>query len=84
VSFNFGKVLKQYRMERGFTQWKLGKEAGLSPSYILRLERAERFPSYETVERLALALRLGREEKRRFFRSAGYLAPEDLEEEVLS
>ena len=48
--------LRVLRRRRKFTQAKLAKRAKVSISYVSMIERAERSPPLETVERLAKAL----------------------------
>lgn len=52
-----GETLRRLRDERGWTQYRLAKRAGLSPSYIHKLEAGKHpRPSSETVGKLARAL----------------------------
>ena len=48
--------LRVVRRRRKFTQEKLAKKAKVSISYVSMIERAERSPPLDTVERLARAL----------------------------
>ncbi|HTP25943.1 MAG TPA: helix-turn-helix transcriptional regulator [Anaeromyxobacteraceae bacterium] len=48
--------LRVVRRRRKFTQEKLAKKAKVSISYVSMIERAERSPPLETVEKLAKAL----------------------------
>jgi len=53
---SFGKVLRELRQERGFTQEDLAFESGFHPTYIGLLERGKKSPSLRTIMRLAAAL----------------------------
>jgi transcriptional regulator with XRE-family HTH domain len=50
--------LKQLREKRGMSQEVLAKEAGISRSYLARLETAKQDPTLTTLEKLAKALRV--------------------------
>jgi transcriptional regulator with XRE-family HTH domain len=50
--------LKQLREKRGMSQEALAKEAGISRSYLARLETARQDPTLTTLEKLAKALRV--------------------------
>jgi transcriptional regulator with XRE-family HTH domain len=50
--------LKQLREKRGMSQEVLAKEAGISRSYLARLETARQDPTLTTLEKLAKALRV--------------------------
>ncbi len=49
-------VLKEARLNAGWSQNELAWRAGLSQQYIGYLEREMRYPSAETLKRLAIAL----------------------------
>ena len=51
-----GKKIYKLRLERGFAQNKLAKEAGVSPSYIRDLERCEKCPTVEVLDNICFAL----------------------------
>lgn len=51
-----GKRINQLRVEKKLTQEKLALEAGLNRAYIGYIERGERNPSIETVEKIAKVL----------------------------
>lgn len=54
-------TLKDARERRGWTQERLETESGVEQSVISRLERGENAnPTYETVQKLEVALRLRR------------------------
>jgi transcriptional regulator with XRE-family HTH domain len=52
----FGKVLREYRTKKGWSQMKLAQEAGLHLNALGNLERGERSPSLRTVFVLCRAL----------------------------
>lgn len=51
-----GKVIRQMREERGWSQAKLGVLSGTGPSGISQIETGRRNPSAATLERIAKAL----------------------------
>lgn len=50
-------VLKNARRTAGISQIELAARSGLSQSHISFVEKAQRWPSAETVKRIAIALR---------------------------
>lgn len=52
----FGKVLRQLRMEAGFTQEQFGFEADLRRTYISILELGQQQPSLASILKIAKAL----------------------------
>jgi transcriptional regulator with XRE-family HTH domain len=54
----FGKQLQRLRIRRGLTQEQLGVTAGLSRTFLGRLELGQHDPSLSTLVRLAKALRV--------------------------
>ena len=54
----FGRRLRFYRLEKGFTQEKLGMVSGLNLSYIGSIERGERNVSLMNMWKLAEALEI--------------------------
>ncbi len=54
----FIQNLKYYRKKAGFTQEKLAEAIGMSTSYIGDMEARERFPSAETIDKIADALNI--------------------------
>ncbi|MBN8852202.1 MAG: hypothetical protein BGO55_00470 [Sphingobacteriales bacterium 50-39] len=52
---HFGKVLKRLRKEREWSLRNLAAEAGLEPSYIDKLEKAQSNPSFLAIILLAEA-----------------------------
>ncbi len=54
----FGKQLQQLRTSRGLTQEQLAVTAGLSRTFLTRLELGQHDPSLSTLVRLAKALKV--------------------------
>lgn len=54
----FPKHLKRIREASGLSKNALSEIAGLSPSYLVRLEKGERNPTLETLIRLAHGLEI--------------------------
>ncbi|WP_373046358.1 helix-turn-helix domain-containing protein [Vulgatibacter sp.] len=51
-----GKRVRQLRTQAGMTQERLAERAEISVSFLSMIERGERSPHLETLERLALGL----------------------------
>lgn len=67
----FGEYLKQLRKKKGLTIKKLAELAGLSPSYLSRIERGERnIPNARFLKKLASPLNLTPQQ---MMIAAGYL-----------
>lgn len=49
-------ILKTARLARGMGQGQLARLSGRSPSYIQRIEKGDRYPSAETIRKLAVPL----------------------------
>ena len=58
VSARFGEKLRRLRMEREISQEELAGRAELHRTYVSSVERGQRNVTIETIEKLALALRL--------------------------
>ncbi len=67
---HIGKLLKQQREALHLTLQQVARDAGVSLSYLGRVERGERYPSGTTLMRLAKPLRFTDEE---LMHLAGYL-----------
>jgi transcriptional regulator with XRE-family HTH domain len=52
----FGRVLRQLRKEKGFSQETLAFESDYHPTYIGQLERGKKSPTLRAIMRLASAL----------------------------
>jgi transcriptional regulator with XRE-family HTH domain len=55
---DLGQELKRRRVRRGITQVDLAQQAQLSPIFIAKVEAGERMPSWDTLGRLARALKV--------------------------
>ena len=58
IRHTFIKNLKYYRKCAGLTQEKLAEAIGMSTSYIGDMEARERFPSAETIDKIAAVLNI--------------------------
>ena len=47
-----GSALRQFRKDRGLSQDRLANHAGVDRAYVGGIERAERHPTWEVIERL--------------------------------
>ena len=56
IKKKFGVRLFQLRSEAGLTQAELAEKSNLSIDTISRIERGDRAPSFESLERIAAAL----------------------------
>lgn len=54
----FGKRLKELRISSNLTQEKLAGKANVSPDFISLIERGQRSPSFETIEKFASILKV--------------------------
>jgi len=57
IKRKFGVRLFQLRTKAGMTQAQLAEKANLSIDSISRMERGERAPSFESLEKIAFALK---------------------------
>ncbi len=55
---NVGKAILRIRRQRRMTQGEVGREAGLAPSYLSRIENGHVQPTASTLTRIARALRV--------------------------
>ena len=69
---NLGEIIKQQRVMVHMTLQKLAVITGISPSYLGRIERGERFPSAHVLRKIAEPLGFDENE---LFTLAGYLSP---------
>jgi transcriptional regulator with XRE-family HTH domain len=58
IKKQFGKKVKLFRIEKGWSQEKLALTAGLDRTYIPSIEKGERNVSIEVIYRLAKALNI--------------------------
>ncbi len=72
-SNGFGQIIRQRRVMMSLTLQELAKMSGVSPSYLGRIERDERFPSATILRKVAKPLGFEEDE---LFTLAGYLSPQ--------
>ena len=70
---NLGKILKQRRGTILLTLNELARASGVSPTYLGRIERGDRFPSARVLLKIAKPLRFSESQ---LFTLAGYLSPQ--------
>jgi transcriptional regulator with XRE-family HTH domain len=58
LSERFSHNMKQERRRKRLSQTQLGKRAGVSTSYVSMLERNQRTPPLDTLEKIARALQI--------------------------
>lgn len=58
MAYSFAKQLKRLRAERGMTQKQLADRAGVTLSYIGRLEIGRHDPQLSSLRKIAKALRV--------------------------
>ena len=51
-----GLVVREFRTRRGLSQDRLANRAGVDRAYVGGIERAERHPTWEVIERLLAVL----------------------------
>jgi transcriptional regulator with XRE-family HTH domain len=56
IQYRFGKAIRQRRRELDLSQEELAENAGLHRTYISSIERGQRNPSLENIEKIAKAL----------------------------
>jgi transcriptional regulator with XRE-family HTH domain len=54
----WGRRIRAYRKLKGFTQESFSKELGVSVSVLGEIERGNRLPSEDFVEKIAIALKI--------------------------
>lgn len=55
---DLGRIIREKREARGFTQVELANKAGVDRNYIGMVERGERNPSYISLQKIAHGLSL--------------------------
>ena len=58
LGISFGKAVRRLRLAAGFTQEKLGQEAGIQRNFVSSIELGQKLPSLVTIFKLASALRV--------------------------
>jgi transcriptional regulator with XRE-family HTH domain len=58
----WGRRIRAYRKLKGFTQESFSKELGVSVSVLGEIERGNRLPSEDFVEKIATALKISVED----------------------
>ena len=58
LGISFGKAVRRLRLVAGFTQEKLGQEAGVQRNFVSSIELGQKLPSLVTIFKLASALRV--------------------------
>ena len=53
-----GQRIRNYRIQKGFSQEKLAELSGCHPTYIGQLERGEKNATLESIERITSALQI--------------------------
>lgn len=56
ISKIVGQRIRNHRLAQGLSQEKLAEQAGCHPTYIGQLERGEKNPTIESIEKIAAAL----------------------------
>ena len=70
---NLGRIIKQQRISVSLTLQELAAKSGVSPSYLGRIERGDRFPSARVLRKIARPLGFNEDE---LFTLAGYRSPQ--------
>lgn len=68
ITTQFGRRVQQLRYERGISQEALAHKVGVHRTYMGFIERGERNPTLENIERIAHALGITVQEMFRGFR----------------
>lgn len=58
IAKHVGNRIRSYRTQLGYSQEKLAEISGCHPTYIGQVERGEKNPTLESVEKIATALNL--------------------------
>lgn len=70
-NYDIGKIVRQERLEQGWTQEELAEKTDMSPSFIGQIERGVKVVSLDTLERLSQVFGLKSAD---FFRKKGALS----------
>ena len=58
ITKNIGNRIRNYRTQLGYSQERLAEISGCHPTYIGQVERGEKNPTLESVEKIASALEI--------------------------
>ncbi|MEK4508239.1 helix-turn-helix domain-containing protein [Paenibacillus sp. FSL K6-2524] len=58
ISITVGEKIRELRQQRGFSQEKLAFKAGITPSYMGQIERGEKSPTIDTLDKVTRALNI--------------------------
>ena len=58
IAKHIGLRIRSYRTQLGYSQERLAEISGCHPTYIGQIERGEKNPTLESVEKIAIALNL--------------------------
>lgn len=58
IQKQFGKKVQQFRLQRDYTQEELAEKVGVDRSYMGFIERGERNPTLDKIEKIARALNI--------------------------
>lgn len=58
IAKHIGNRIRNYRMQLGYSQERLAEISGCHPTYIGQVERGEKNPTLESIEKIASALRV--------------------------
>lgn len=58
ISNIIGEAIRNLRVNQGFSQEKLAFKAGITPSYLGQVERGEKSPTLDTLDKVAQALNI--------------------------
>ena len=76
----FGKQLKKLRKRHGYALEKLAEIIEISPNHISKLERAKTNPSFQVINKIAIALNI---EMKDLFDFNEYKSDEQIREEFI-
>ena len=58
IAKHIGNRIRNYRMQLGYSQERLAEISGCHPTYIGQVERGEKNPTLESIEKIASALKV--------------------------
>ena len=65
-AYSYGEVIRQHRLELGMTQRQVADQCGITDSALAHIEREMRLPSELVAGRIAKALALSEDDRKRF------------------